>query len=94
MNRPNETMRVWSRRELLVAGGSVLLLAACGSNVASVGGSMVGQTASVVESREALRRKIGGTTVTATVTAAPVTVGIGGREVTTWAFGDRPGMGG
>ncbi|MEK7410347.1 MAG: multicopper oxidase family protein, partial [Actinomycetota bacterium] len=45
-------------------------------------------------SREALRRKIGGTTVVATITAAPVTVGIGGREVTTWAFGDRPSMGG
>lgn len=94
MSKPNETMKLWSRRELLVAGGSVLLLAACGSNVSSGGGSLVGPTASVVESREALRRKIGGTTVAATITAAPVTVEIGGREVMTWSFGDRPGMGG
>lgn len=28
------------------------------------------------------------------VTAAPVTVSIGGRDVETWAFGDRPSAGG
>lgn len=94
MNKQNETMRAWSRRELLVAGGSVLLLAACGSNVSSRGESLVGPTDPSVERRDALRRKIGGTTVAATITAAPVTVEIGGREVTTWAFGDRPGRGG
>lgn len=94
MNRPNETMKVWSRRELLIAGGSVLFLAACGSNVSSGGGSLVGSTDPAVERREALRRKVGGATVAATIIAAPVVVGIGGREVTTWAFGDRPSMGG
>lgn len=94
MSRPNETMKVWSRRELLVAGGSVLLLAACGSNIQSAGGSLIGSTDPAVERRDALRRQVGATTVAATITAAPVTVGIGGREVTTWAFGDRPSMGG
>lgn len=94
MSKQNEAMRVWSRRELLVAGGSVLFLAACGSKVSSGGGSLVGPTDRAVERREALRRQAGGATVAATIIAAPMTVGIGGREVTTWAFGDRPGMGG
>lgn len=94
MSRQNETIKVWSRRELLVAGGSVLFLAACGSNASLTGGSIVGSTDPAVERRDVLRRKVGVATVATTITAAPVTVGIGGREVTTWAFGDRPGMGG
>lgn len=94
MSGQNEMIKVWSRRELLVAGGSVLLLAACGPSVSSVGGLIVGPTDPAVEGREALRRKVGAATVATTITAAPVTVVIGGREVTTWAFGDRPGMGG
>ena len=32
--------------------------------------------------------------MSSTLTAAPTTVNIGGRDVETWAFGDRPGAGG
>ena len=88
-------MRVWSRRELLVTGGGVLLFASCGAKAPStVGGAAVGPTDSAVERRDLSRRKAGAATVLATVAAAPVTVSIGGREVSTWAFGDRPGAGG
>ncbi|MEP7114276.1 MAG: multicopper oxidase family protein [Ilumatobacteraceae bacterium] len=89
---------MWSRRELLVTGGGVLLLAACGTGGSkaslSAGGSLVGPTDPAVEARDALRRKSGAATVAATITAAPVTVDIGGRQVSTWSFGDRPGAGG
>jgi len=47
-----------------------------------------------VEARDALRRKPGASTVRSTITAAPVSVNIGGRDVSTWSFGDRPGAGG
>lgn len=94
LDKKNQTMRVLSRRQLLVAGGSVLLLAACGSNGSSTDKSLVGPTDPAVERRDALRRKAGAATVAATIIASPITVGIGGREVSTWAFGDRPGMGG
>lgn len=91
-------MRVVSRREVLIAGGSALLLAACGGSASSSGsnpgGRLVGATDPAIERRDAQRRVAGAATVTASVTAAPVTVSIGGREVSTWAFGDRPGAGG
>ena len=88
-------MKVWSRRELLVTGGGALLLAACGSSgPSSVGGALIGPTDPAVGSRDALRRKPGAGTVSATVTAAPTTVVVGGREVSTWSFGDRPSAGG
>ena len=88
-------MKVWSRRELLVTGGGALLLAACGSSgPSSVGGALIGPTDPAVGSRDALRRKPGAGTVSATVTAAPTTVVVGGREVSTWTFGDRPSAGG
>lgn len=88
-------MKVWSRRELLVTGGGALLLAACGSGgPSSVGGALIGPTDPAVGSRDALRRKPGAGTVSATVTAAPTTVVVGGREVSTWTFGDRPSAGG
>ena len=88
-------MNVWSRRELLVTGGGVLLLAACGSSrSSSAGGALVGPTDPAVESRDATRRKPGAGTVSATITAAPTTVVVGGREVSTWTFGDRPSDGG
>jgi len=47
-----------------------------------------------VEARDVLRRKAGAATVRSTITAAPVSVNIDGRDVSTWAFGDRPGAGG
>ena len=87
-------MRNWSRRELLLAGASGLVLAACRNGSSSIGGAAVGSLDPSVERRDALRRVAGAKTVTATVRAAPVTTMIGGREVATWAFGDRPGQGG
>lgn len=87
-------MRVWSRRELLVTGGGVLVLAACGTKSSSGAGTAVSPTDPAVKRRDAARRKAGAATVTATVTAAPVTASIGGRDVATWAFGERPGAGG
>ncbi len=90
-------MRTWSRRELLVAGGGAFVLAACGSGTSApalLGRAAVGPADSAVERRDALRRKPSASTVTTTITAAPVTVNIGGRNVETWAFGDRPGAGG
>ena len=90
-------MKVWSRRELLVTGSGALILAACGSAGSSrstLDPVAVGPTDPAVERRDALRRAAGATTVASMVTAAPMTVSIGGREVSTWAFGDRPGAGG
>ncbi|MDO8364075.1 MAG: multicopper oxidase family protein [Actinomycetota bacterium] len=93
-------MRTWSRREVLIAGGGALVLAACsdGSSAqpspTALPGALVGPTDPAVERRDALRRRAGAPTVKATITAAPVTVNIGGRDVETWAFGDRPGTGG
>ena len=87
-------MRNLSRRELLVAGAGALVLAACRNGSTSVGGAAVGSLDPSVERRDALRRVAGAKTVSATVRAAPVTTVIGGREVATWAFGDRPGQGG
>ncbi len=88
-------MRAWSRRELLVTGGGVLVLAACGAkSSSSVGGAAVGPTDPAVERRDAQRHRVAAATVTAMVTAAPVTVSIGGRDVETWAFSDRPSSGG
>lgn len=87
-------MRSLSRRELLVAGAGALVLAACRNGSTSVGGAAVGSLDPSVERRDALRRVAGAKTVSATVRAAPVTTMIGGREVATWAFGNRPGQGG
>ena len=88
-------MKSLSRRELLATGGGVLLLGACGSKAtSSIGGVAVGPTDPAIERRDALRRKADAATVTTMVTAAPATVLIGGREVSTWAFGERPSAGG
>ncbi len=90
-------MRILSRRELLIAGGSALVLVACGSGTTAssgAGGRLVEAADPAIERRDARRRTPGAATVASTVTAAPVTVNIGGREVSTWAFGDRPGAGG
>ena len=88
-------VKAWSRRELLIASGGALVLAACsGSSKGSSGGNAVGPTDPAVERRDALRRPASASTVNATITAAPVTAVIGGRDVQTWAFGDRPGSGG
>jgi len=84
-----------SRRDLLVMGSSALVLAACrGVSSGSAGSKLVGSSDPAVEARDALRRKAGAATVTGAVTAAPVTVDLGGKQVETWAFGARPGEGG
>jgi FtsP/CotA-like multicopper oxidase with cupredoxin domain len=88
------SMRMLSRREVLIAGGGALVLAACGGSSNGVGGSLVSATDPAVERRDALRRRAGASMVSATVTAAPTAVSIGGRMVDTWTFGDRPGAGG
>ena len=89
-------MRMLSRREMLIAGGSALVLVACGSGTTASGpgGSLVDAADPSIERRDALRRRPGAATVASTIRAAPVTVNIGGRDVATWAFGDRPGTGG
>ena len=87
-------MSSMSRRELLAVGAGTLVLAACGSTARSVSSVTVGPTSPAVETRDSQRRRSGAATVTATVTAAPVTVELGGRTVDTWAFGARPGDGG
>ncbi|TPW15367.1 MAG: ferroxidase [Acidimicrobiaceae bacterium] len=84
---------------MLMMSGGALLLVACGDGTsaappASIGGVAVGPLDPAVARREELRRRPGAATVKATVEAAPTTVSIGGREVSTWAFGDRPGDGG
>jgi len=93
--REDNPVTVWSRREVMVAGGAALVLASCGANASrSAGGGAIGPADPAVERRDALRRKSGASTVAATITAAPVVLNVGGRDVSTWAFGDRPGSGG
>lgn len=55
---------------------------------------LVGPSDPAVEARDRKRRRPGSGLVKATVTASPVKAVVGGREVATWAFGDRPGAGG
>ena len=51
-------------------------------------GSLVGPGADAVAAAEAARRKTGGRLVTARLTPRPVTLDLGGRTVSTWAYGD------
>ncbi len=88
--------RQYSRREVLVGGGALLLLGAGGPGfaaTASAGSKPVGPTDPAVEARDAKRRRPGAGLVRATVIASPIKAVVGGREVSTWAFGDRPGAG-
>jgi multicopper oxidase len=91
--------RTWSRREVLAGAGVVVLagaLAPAGfaTTTAIASSSIVGPTDPAVEARDAKRRRRGAGLVKATVTAAAMKTVVGGREVTTWAFGERPSMGG
>ncbi len=83
----------FSRREVLAGGGALLLLAAGGPASAATASKPVGPTDPAVEARDAKRRRSGAGLVKATITAAPIRAVVGGREVSTWAFGDRPGAG-
>ena len=89
--------RRFSRRELLAGGGALLLLGSAGpaafAATASTGSKLVGPTDPAVETRDAKRRRTGAGLVKATVTASAIKTVVGGREVSTWAFGDRPGSG-
>lgn len=84
-------MQPLSRRRLLTAAAGSVVLAACGGSAGT--GKLVLPTDDVVVRREEKRRATGNV-VRATVAAAPTNVSIGGREVQTWAFGERPGDGG
>ncbi len=90
-------IRRLSRREVLVGSGALLLLGAGGpaahGATATTGSKLVGPNDPAVEARDAKRRRPGAGLVKATVTASPIKAVVGGREVSTWAFGDRPGAG-
>lgn len=82
-----------SRRRFLALGAGAAVLAACGSTTTR-GGSPVRSTDAAVERRDALRRTSSAHTVSQRITAAPVTFDLAGKQIDTWAFGDRPGSGG
>lgn len=86
-------MRPMSRRELLIAGGGLVMVSACGSTPTSSLGSTVSPSDPAIVARETQRSTPSAHVVTTTVTAAPVDVEIGGGLVSTVAFGDRPGAG-
>lgn len=83
-------MRQISRRGLITGAAGSVLLGACGGSAGV--GKLVLPSDGVVARREE-RRQGTGNVVRATITAAPTTVSIGGREVQTWAFGERPSDG-
>lgn len=89
--------RLLSRREVLAGGGALLVLAAGGpaafAATASSASKVVGPAEPAVEARDAKRRRNGAGVVKATVTASAIKAVVGGREVSTWAFGNRPGAG-
>ena len=90
--------RRFSRREVLAGGGALLLLGgvspAAFAATVSTGSKLVGPTDPAVEKRDAKRRRPGAGLVKATVTASAIRTVVGGREVSTWTFGNRPGTGG
>lgn len=69
---------------LTAAGG----LAAC-SRTTSTGAAPVGPGSAAVAAAERARQVPGRRTVTARLTARPVTVDLGGRVVDTWGYGDQ-----
>ena len=82
---PEITRRAVLRGTVGLAGVAALgSLASCSGSV----GSVVGPGADAVTAAEAARRKTGGRLVTARLTPLPVTLDLGGRTVTTWAYGD------
>ncbi len=89
-----------TRRDLLRTAGGLALVAALRHGAAGAATTPTRPSGLVlpgdpaVEARDAKRRKTGAGKTTATIIAAPVTVMIGGRSVSTWAFGPRPGDGG
>lgn len=91
------TTRRFSRREILTGAGALLLVGATPSAVLGAKPSsskLIGPTDPSVEARDAKRRRSGAGLVKAKITASQIKAVVGGREVATWAFGDRPGGGG
>lgn len=79
------TRRTVLRGAAGLAGATALGgLAACTRST----GPPVGPIADAVATAEAARRKPGARVVTARLTAQPVTLDLGGRTVSTWAYGD------
>ena len=88
-----------TRRELLAGTGAALLLAMAGppalaATTTKPPSTLIGPTDPAVEARDAKRRRAGAGVVKATITASAITAVVGGREVSTWAFGDPPSAGG
>ena len=83
-----------TRRHLLRAAGGALGLAALGACSRSGGSAgtaldgFVGPDDPVVAELESARRRAGQRTVTARLTAAPVSLDLGGTTVQTWGYGD------
>ena len=89
-----------TRREVLTgAGAALFVLGAAGPRALAATtttkrvASLIGPTDSAVERRDAKRRRPGSGVVKATVTASAITAVVGGREVSTWAFGAQPSDG-
>jgi FtsP/CotA-like multicopper oxidase with cupredoxin domain len=86
----------FGRRHFLVLSGGAVALAAC-SGSDDHGAPSPRRTAPidssdpVVAAQEALRSKSDATVVRASLTAAPTTVDLAGREVTTWSYGPQLG---
>jgi FtsP/CotA-like multicopper oxidase with cupredoxin domain len=82
-------MSSFTRRDLLRGaaglGGAIALgsLAACSDQ-----GGLIGPAAKAVSEAEAERRRAGGAVINARLTAQPTMIDLGGRQVSTWAYGD------
>ena len=77
-----------TRRRFLVLGGGAVVLAACGGSAER---TLVGSDDPAVARREVQRQRTGSSTVTSQLTAAPMSLDLAGRTVSTWAFGAVPG---
>ena len=93
-SRPAPPRRL-TRRRLLTFGGAGLLAAVGGTALAQtvLAASPVGPASPAVRAAEEARRR-SGTVVRRSLRAAPATIDIGGRTVSTWAYdGALPGEG-
>ncbi|MFQ6171315.1 multicopper oxidase family protein [Oryzobacter sp. R7] len=75
-------------RRTALLGSAAGLLGLAGVSGCGVSGSPVGATSGAVRTAEAARRRAGQRVVSATLTARPATLDLGGRVVQTWAYGD------
>lgn len=75
-------------RRTLVSGAAGLTGVLTLGGVAACSGELAVTPARAVTDAEKARRRPGAATVAVTLTPAPVTLNLGGRVVTTWAYGD------